>query len=93
MDPCPEEQLILDETRDTEHLSSDADTGVFLLGKGHPDEGSGPAPLPLSNHSLRLMCSGGLVDKTNPGILLVKSEWDAADGWLTEHIDNKEQQQ
>ena len=49
-------------------------------------------PLPLTDHSRRLMCTGDLADLRDPGILLVKKEWDEADAWLTEQIDNKQQQ-
>ncbi|MEP2777093.1 MAG: hypothetical protein ABJQ29_12940 [Luteolibacter sp.] len=52
--------------------------GHFIFGGGHPDTGTGPAPLPGTNRQKRLMVSGRGAGDT-PGILTVKGEWDAAD--------------
>ena len=63
--------------------------GHVLVGYWHPDEGMGVAPLPGTKHSSRLMCSGlnrSLLDRR----LLVKSEWDEADEWMTDNIDNNQ---
>lgn len=65
--------------------------GHVLLGEGHPSERpgdayKGPAPLPGTNHSQRLMREGG----NNPkgfDHLLVKAEWDAAEVWLKREVD------
>jgi hypothetical protein len=57
--------------------------GHILVGPGHPDQNylPGPGRLPGTDHRQRLMCSGN-VAKLIPGKLLVKGEWDAAEGWL-----------
>jgi len=57
--------------------------GHIMIGKGHPDQGFGPAPLwdqssPL--HPRRVMASGTV--RSPDGRLLVKTEWDAAENWL-----------
>jgi hypothetical protein len=52
--------------------------GHVFLGEGHPEQGSGPAPLPGTDHSKRLMNSR--TDST--ARLLVKAEWDKAEEWL-----------
>lgn len=57
--------------------------GHVLIGLGHPDDGSGPAPLPGTNHSKRLMASGAF---RNRGNFLVKAEWDKAEKWLYQNI-------
>lgn len=61
--------------------------GHVLVGYGHPDKGSGPAPLPSTSHYHRLMCTsrgtGGLVREK----LLVKGEWDKAEDWLANEVD------
>jgi len=64
--------------------------GHVLVGEGHPDEpGTGnPAELVGTNHRDRLMCSGAIRDRRN-GKLLVKSEWDAAESWLSNNPDNR----
>ena len=65
--------------------------GHLLVGGGHPDRfdalipgSGGKAPLqnlPLSAHKKRLMCSGNHSDEHSK--LLVKTEWDEADKWLS----------
>ncbi len=58
--------------------------GHVMVGEGHPDEGTGAAPLPGTNHAIRLMC-GGL--RRNPDAkALVKAEWDRADNWLDTNL-------
>jgi hypothetical protein len=59
--------------------------GHCIVGYGHPDEGSGPAPLPgltKKEHGPRLMVSGSNVRRPNIGRLLVKGEWDEAEIWF-----------
>lgn len=62
--------------------------GHVIIGSGHPDKGSGKAPLPGTNHRLRLMCSGDLSPSDGSGRLLVKAEWDAAEIWFKEEEDS-----
>jgi alpha-tubulin suppressor-like RCC1 family protein len=66
------------------------EVGHILMGYGHPDaaisQGMGPAPLPNTDRTQRLMVSGTGGGPT-PGFLLVKGEWDAADAWLNENFD------
>lgn len=66
--------------------------GHRIIGLGHPDEGTGPAPLEgvADNDEMRrrLMCSGPN-QIHNPGGRLVKKEWDAAEAWLINNIDNR----
>jgi hypothetical protein len=59
--------------------------GHVLVGEGHPNEprNPGPAQLPGTDHSKRLMASG---DFRNRGNLLVKAEWDKAELWLFETV-------
>ncbi len=59
--------------------------GHVLVGPGHPDHESGPCPLPGTDRTRRLMCSG-LISQSD-GILLVKGEWDACEEKLSEIID------
>ncbi len=59
--------------------------GHVMLGAGHPDESDNPtyggvAPLPGTDRTKRLMCSGPNANLNS--ILLVKSEWDKAEEWL-----------
>jgi hypothetical protein len=56
------------------------EVGHILVGSGHPDEGSGVAPLLGTDRAQRLMCSGS--KWTWDSLLLVKSEWDRAEEWL-----------
>jgi hypothetical protein len=61
--------------------------GHILIEYGHPDEGTGAAPLPglpEASYRDRLMVSGNKMRHGNPGILLVKGEWDAAERWMQE---------
>jgi hypothetical protein len=60
--------------------------GHVFLGDGHPEQGSGPAPLPGTDRSKRLMSSR--TDQT--ARLLVKAEWDKAEEWL-ESADRRKQ--
>ncbi len=55
--------------------------GHIMIGKGHPDLDQGPATLEGTNRKLRLMCSGQNADSNSR--LLVKSEWDKAELWLS----------
>lgn len=55
--------------------------GHIICGLGHPDQDSGPAPLPGTNHRERLMVSG-LPGKIISGTRLVKGEWDEAEAWF-----------
>jgi hypothetical protein len=59
--------------------------GHVFLGEGHPEQGSGPAPLPGTDHSKRLMNSR--TDST--ARLLVKAEWDKAEEWLKKMEENE----
>lgn len=56
--------------------------GHVFVGEGHPDQDAspGPAPLPGTKHSCRLMCSGPNSDGSSR--VLVKAEWDEAEEWL-----------
>jgi hypothetical protein len=67
--------------------------GHILVGEGHPDAllERGPAGLDGTMDHKRLMRSGN-VRHPSPGHLLVKAEWDVAEGWLTGEIDDKEPQ-
>lgn len=55
--------------------------GHMMIRDGHPDTGKGPAPLPGTDWQDRLMCSGRAARRANPGIRLVKTEWDAIETW------------
>jgi len=61
--------------------------GHILVGYGHPDatraDLRGPAELPGTNHSTRLMC-GSNASGLLRGHMLVKEEWDEAEKWLQE---------
>jgi hypothetical protein len=64
--------------------------GHILIGAGHPDvdNSPGPACLPLSNKSVRLMYSGSLSsDPVSIRRWIVKSEWDVADAKLARLLD------
>lgn len=63
--------------------------GHIVMGAGHPDQKSGPAILPGSEHIQRLMVAGGK-SGLNIQHRIVKGEWDAAERWLTENIDLKQ---
>jgi hypothetical protein len=58
--------------------------GHVIIGAGLPDDRAGsnlgPAKLPGTKHTLRLMCSGETLN--NSSRLIVKGEWDRADAWL-----------
>lgn len=56
--------------------------GHVFVGDGHPDQSAQPglAPLPGTQHTCRLMCSGPNSDGSSR--LLVKGEWDEAEKWL-----------
>lgn len=56
--------------------------GHVIVGSGHPDTGSGIAPLPHTPVSERLMCSGGKRRTDGTSRILVKAEWDQALIWL-----------
>ena len=58
--------------------------GHILVGPGHPDQDTGPAPLPSTRHLERLMVGGKAVNPQIPitGNRLVKAEWDAAERWM-----------
>lgn len=61
------------------------EVGHLMFGKGHPDDPAFPgiAPLIGTNPSNRLMYSAGGANTK----LLVKTEWDSAESWLIEHVD------
>jgi hypothetical protein len=61
--------------------------GHVLVGEGHPNQPRtpGPARLPGTDHSKRLMASGAF---RNRGNLLVKAEWDKAEKWLFKFVGN-----
>jgi hypothetical protein len=58
--------------------------GHIMLGAGHPDNESGPAPLPGTNRKYRLMSSTPLSNAASFATrrVLVKAEWDKAQNWL-----------
>jgi len=59
--------------------------GHILIGEGHPDQNDGYAPLEGTDRSLRLMHSG---NSNIPGAkLLVKKEWDRAEIWLKDNLE------
>jgi hypothetical protein len=69
------------------------ESGHILIGAGHPDvdNAPGPACLPLSNQSIRLMYSGFLC--SNPVSIrrwIVKAEWDVADHNLKELLEEED---
>jgi len=59
--------------------------GHVICGEGHPDQGSGDAPLEGTDRLERLMYAY-IQDKISAGALyknlLVKAEWDHAEQWL-----------
>jgi hypothetical protein len=61
--------------------------GHILIGEGHPDQNEGVAPLPGTTHIKRLMCSGSLRKKDGSSCRIVKAEWDAAENWLQQQVD------
>jgi hypothetical protein len=61
--------------------------GHVLVGNGHPNDGTNQFTLPGTAHHKRLMRSGEL-NRPDPGHLLVKHEWDAAERWLTQEEDD-----
>jgi hypothetical protein len=67
------------------------EVGHVMLGSGHPDEQGGEAVLEGTRRIERLMYTS-IRDKIETGNLfknlLVKREWDKAEVWLIEHIDN-----
>ncbi|MDB6077446.1 MAG: hypothetical protein JWO82_1193 [Akkermansiaceae bacterium] len=67
--------------------------GHVILGRGHPDDSGdivGPASLPQTDRKPRLMCSGTFRHSGDPDRKsLVKAEWDKAEGWLIDNIDNQ----
>ena len=63
--------------------------GHVFFGEGHPDQGGGPAPLPGTNHQDRLMMGGTGVRYPDYGLLIVKPEWDKAEGWMQEFPDKR----
>ena len=70
--------------------------GHVIVGYGHPDENTGPARLPGTNHKQRLMRSGDTAGGTirtghPPGYLLVKQEWDEAEAWMASKVDTPQQ--
>lgn len=65
--------------------------GHVMVGKGHPGTFfPGPAPLGGTEHFRRLMCEGKQKNPSSPGKLLVKGEWDAAEIWLNQNIQDPE---
>ena len=74
----------------TGHMHTIAhEIGHILVGPGHPDEKEGPGPAELvgTNRKERLMASGSATGSSSVymhGKVLVKGEWDAADGWMTQ---------
>ncbi|MEO5915090.1 MAG: hypothetical protein ABIS50_12720 [Luteolibacter sp.] len=71
--------------------------GHVMVGSGHPDGGDGPAPLPGTDHLERLMVDGEKLPHLKVGDVtraiarkhrLVKGEWDAAEIWLRDNVDN-----
>jgi hypothetical protein len=65
--------------------------GHVIIGAGHPDDRTGsnlgPAKLPGTKHTLRLMCSGETLN--NSSRLIVKGEWDKAEEWLQTFPDKR----
>lgn len=53
--------------------------GHLIIGEGHPDEKSGPAYLPPTPVTRRLMCGGKFRLKDGSARLMVKAEWDKAE--------------
>ena len=65
--------------------------GHIVVGIGQPDDKNfpGPAPLPGSDDSRRLIVSAK-GEGSNSGHLLVKEEWDRIEQWLQIRIDTPE---
>ena len=61
--------------------------GHIFFGEGHPNQGSGPAPLPGTDQRDRLMYSAEIMG-ARPNVKTVKGEWDAADLNIQELKDN-----
>lgn len=61
------------------------EVGHVIIGAGHPDEGQGEVPLHGTDHTRRLVASER---GRNPGHLIVKKEWDAAEAWFTKEEDD-----
>jgi hypothetical protein len=66
--------------------------GHVMCGSGHPDTGGGQAPLVGTNRMERLLYTS-IGEKMNAGLLyknlLVKAEWDKAEGWLEDVPDKR----
>jgi hypothetical protein len=54
------------------------EVGHVFCGPGHPDGGTGPAPLQGTDRTKRLMYS-----QSASGQRRVKAEWDEAEAWLS----------
>ncbi|MFD0895475.1 hypothetical protein KBB96_19930 [Luteolibacter ambystomatis] len=63
--------------------------GHVMIGKGHPNEESGVAPLPLTDKTKRLMHTGmDITDPITQRRQIVKAEWDAAEVWMKANLDS-----
>jgi len=66
--------------------------GHCLFGPGHPDldDRYGMAPLkgirPEDLVKERLMITGSAIRRPNPGVRIVKGEWDMAERWIQKQI-------
>ena len=81
-DPLPQQEILYTIAHEIGHV---------VIDSGHPDLGDGPAPLMGTPQVVRLLFSD-LAAKIQAGALdenlLVKREWDAAEVWLKNNIDN-----
>lgn len=68
--------------------------GHVMMGEGnigHPNAAkiTGPAPLPGTRRTDRLLCKGDAIIPGSRPTVLVKGEWDAMEEWLKNRIDSK----
>ena len=61
--------------------------GHVIVGYGHPDDETCQVLLPGTNNARRLMCSGVGYGGIVRDIMIVKGEWDKAEQWLHNEID------
>ncbi len=80
----------VDRTKEKVILTSVHEVGHVFTGVGHPDNEEGIAPLLGTDRTRRVLASG-YSERTDPGKLLVKTEWDKAEGWLIRVIDGNNQ--
>ncbi|MCF7676091.1 MAG: hypothetical protein K9M97_12150 [Akkermansiaceae bacterium] len=60
--------------------------GHVIVGAGHPDNGTSEFILPGTDYTPRLM-SNVPAQTTNPGVLLIKAEWEKVEAWMAKNVD------